>query len=170
VCDAGENVCNCDADCDFGVECFEAGQQVPNVEGAPGCCDDLVAIGCERAGPGGICEPCVGITTCSPCGDGACDPDENACNCAADCEPIRRCRGTPECVGRDAPIRCPGVWRCDPDALFNATERTADGCSYTCFEDLRQCQGNQDCFPGEECLMCLGMGCEMACMDPLSVQ
>ena len=97
VCDEGENVCNCGADCEFDVACFEAGQTLPNVEGAPGCCEGLVVIGCEQAAPPGLCRPCEGSTSCSPCGDGVCDPVENNCNCADDCEPIPRCQGSAEC-------------------------------------------------------------------------
>jgi hypothetical protein len=111
------------------------------------------------------------VTTCSDCGNDICDPAENSCNCPADCEPMRRCAATPDCLGRDAPIRCPGVWRCDPDQLFDATERTDDGCSYACFMDLNMCQGEQDCFPGEACVACPGDACNgSVCMDPDSLE
>ena len=170
VCGPGENLCNCDSDCDFEVECYEAGQQVPNVPDAPGCCGDLVAIGCDRAGPGGLCEPCEGSTTCSPCGNGVCDPAENNCNCPVDCQPVQRCVNTLECLQNEAAIDCGGVWRCDPDGLFNASDRSADGCSYTCFEDLSACVGDQDCFPGEVCRDCPPDACNgRVCMDPDSL-
>ena len=170
VCEDGENVCNCAADCNFGVECFEAGQRLPNVEGAPGCCGDLVPVGCDRAIPGGLCEPCIGFSTCSPCGNGVCDLDENNCNCPVDCEPIRQCQRTLECRQGDAPIDCGGVWRCDPGELFPSTERNADGCTYTCFEDLRGCVGDHDCFPGEVCRACPDGACDgNICVDPESL-
>ena len=149
------------------MACYEAGQAVPNVEGAPGCCEDLVIIGCEEAAPPGLCRPCEGSTSCSPCGDGVCDPVENNCNCPDDCEPVPRCRETAECRAGEPPIDCGGVWRCDPDELFVASVRTDNGCSFTCFENLSRCVGDQDCFPGETCRECPEGACEgRVCVEP----
>lgn len=138
---------------DMAPACAAAGESVPVVPGALPCCEGLEAISCDRPGPDGICpEGCAGAVICAACGDGVCGAGENACNCAIDCG--ARCAGTAECLGHPAPIRCLGLWRCDPDGAYPADARGVDGCDYTCIFNHTACDGDGDCAPPDVCLPC----------------
>ena len=133
--------------------CAAAGESVPVVPGALPCCAGLAAFPCDRPDANGVCPGgCAGAVVCAACGDGVCGAGENACNCALDCGAA--CGSTAECVGRPAPIRCVGVWRCDPDASYPADSRGVDGCDYTCLGTLPACNADGDCAPPDVCLPC----------------
>ncbi|MCB9550642.1 MAG: hypothetical protein H6705_01785 [Myxococcales bacterium] len=154
-------------------ECAGEGESVPVVPNAPPCCEGLEAISCDRPGPDGVCmEGCAGAVICADCGDGRCGPGENACNCALDCGAV--CRSTGECVDHPAPIRCVGLWRCDPDQSYPADARGDDGCDYTCIFNHPACDGDGDCAPPDVCLPCPIDGeCDGragVCGDPANVR
>lgn len=134
-------------------ECAGEGTSVPVIPDAPPCCAGLQAISCDRPDPDGVCmEGCAGAVICANCGDGRCGAGENACNCALDCG--ASCSATAECVDLPAPIRCVGLWRCDPDQSYPADSRGDDGCDYTCIFNHPACDGDGDCAPPDVCLPC----------------
>jgi hypothetical protein len=68
------------------AECVAEGDRGAVVPGAPPCCESLVKIGCDAPDPEDNCDLlCVGAFVCARCGDGACGPGENKCNCPTDC-------------------------------------------------------------------------------------
>jgi hypothetical protein len=82
ACNAGENLCNCPADCEFAVSCIEEGGQAGSGQE---CCPGLDSLDCTTGSP-----PLCGIAAggchqCADCGDGVCADNENACNCDEDC-------------------------------------------------------------------------------------
>jgi hypothetical protein len=83
----------------------------------------------ERSGAGAVC------------GDTACDPGEDSCNCPADCGP-------------PAAIEEAGV-TCD-DGLDNDCDGDTDCADITCAGDLACSCGNSLCEPGEDCNSCPG--------------
>ena len=84
TCGAGEDACNCPADC-AAAECVTEGATYPVVPGHLPCCDGLVAVGCSTPGADGACMLCAGASYCTACGDGSCGLGENVCRCPADC-------------------------------------------------------------------------------------
>ncbi len=78
----------CPAGCKDGVcimpECVGEGQSMPVYPGYE-CCEGLTAIDCGVPDGAGGCEPCVGASYCTKCGDGICKSPENECNCPLDC-------------------------------------------------------------------------------------
>lgn len=158
-------------------ECAGEGESVAVVPDAPPCCDGLEAIPCDmpndegNACPGG----CAGAVICADCGNGICGPGENPCNCALDCPaPGAACAETADCVDRPAPIRCLGLWRCDPDASYPSDARDESGCGYSCLGSLTGCDDDGDCVPPDTCIACpLDGGCEDrfgVCGDPANIQ
>jgi hypothetical protein len=163
VCGAGENACNCPADCS-GAECVAAGGVVPVVPNAPSCCAGLAPIGCDQPGADGQCPGgCEGASVCARCGDGACGAGENPCNCAQDCPADGMCRTTNDCVDHPAPIRCLGGWRCDPADARASDHQGDDGCNYTCLGALTACSAERPCPEGDRCAPCPVAG---ACDGP----
>ncbi|MDP6943994.1 MAG: hypothetical protein QF464_07580, partial [Myxococcota bacterium] len=82
ACNAGENLCNCPADCEFAVSCIEEGGQAGSGQE---CCPGLDSLDCTTGSP-----PLCGIAAggchqCADCGDGVCADNENPCNCEEDC-------------------------------------------------------------------------------------
>ena len=133
-------------------DCVPAGEATPVVPGAPPCCPGLIPIGCEA--PGDLaCEPCVGASICTACGDGECRDGENRCNCPFDCRDPRcddgselACDGLPpRCDGGVVAIR-DGCWVCADPATCRRWGEPG-------------CQGDDDCAPGERCDDCATSSC-----------
>jgi hypothetical protein len=81
------------------------------------------------------------------------------------------CRATPDCFEARPPLRCVGVWRCDPDDTHASSAPGADGCRYTCVTRLTPCgaAGGPTCPEGDACLPCpAGPQCGVpeVCVDP----
>jgi len=74
-----------DATLPDGAMCIPEGGSRAVVPTAPPCCPGLAYISCTVPGAGGECEPCVGSSFCTFCGDGTCKAPENECNCPDDC-------------------------------------------------------------------------------------
>jgi hypothetical protein len=150
--------------------CTPEGASYPVVPDALPCCPGLTPVGCEAPGPDGACPPgCAGVSYCTRCGDGACGPAENPCNCPADCVDDGLCGRTLECLEHPAPIRCVGAWRCDPARAVEADAYGDDGCNYTCTFGLPACepQGAPCPTPGDVCRPCPNAcDSEFVCMDP----
>ena len=70
-CDPGEDQCNCKSDCGAPPE-----TETSCSDGIDEDCD--TDTDCDD-------EDCLGDPACPYCGDGTCDPDEDQCNCSADC-------------------------------------------------------------------------------------
>ena len=132
-CDPGEDQCNCAADCG----------SPPSTETS---CTDGIDNDCDTDTD---CDDsdCLGDPACPYCGDGTCDPDEDQCNCSADC-------GTPPSTETDCDDGidndCGGGTDCDdsdcdgdpacPDCLPKGA---------ACTEDAECCSGN--CLPAGKC-------------------
>ncbi|GEM_PF-4104551 len=66
-------------------ECVGPGETAGVYPGAPACCPGLKALS-PAVMVNGECEFAMGAVTCSPCGNGICEPGwENKCNCPEDC-------------------------------------------------------------------------------------
>lgn len=81
------------------------------------------------------------------------------------------CRATPDCYDARPPLRCVGVWRCDPDDTHESSAPGPDGCRYTCVTRLTPCNaaGDSTCPEGDACLPCpAGPQCGVpeVCVDP----
>jgi hypothetical protein len=82
------------------------------------------------------------------------------------------CRATPDCFDARPPLRCVGVWRCDPDDTHASSAPGADGCRYTCVTRLTPCTADAEeptCPEGDACLPCpAGPQCGVpeVCVDP----
>lgn len=81
------------------------------------------------------------------------------------------CRATPDCFDARPPLRCVGVWRCDPDDTHESSAPGPDGCRYTCVTRLTPCSPTEasPCPPEDACLPCpAGPQCGVAavCVDP----
>lgn len=141
--------------------CTPEGESYPVVPGALPCCPGLTAIGCDAPDGDGVCPGgCAGAAFCTRCGDDACGPGENHCNCPEDC--AVGCARTRDCLDHPAPIRCPGVWRCDPDREVVASHYGDDGCNYTCTFELPACEpAGEPCADGDLCRPCPGAACDM---------
>lgn len=110
VCGLGETACNCAGDC--GTQCVPAGGARASGPDAPACCEGLSALPAHTAQPSGACDFDEEREICSACGDGACDPGENACNCPADCAPPCYGEGETRPTGLDddeVPACCEGL-------------------------------------------------------------
>jgi len=87
-CGIGENVCNCEQDCQ---PCVGEGGTIPVIPNPPECCEGLTLIPPKQPDIVGI----AGICT-AKCGNGVCDVDtESDYNCPSDCG---------ECVGEGGTI------------------------------------------------------------------
>ncbi len=95
TCDAGEDHCNCTADC--GLPTIEI-----CIDGVDNDCNgaiDCADTACCGVGPCGAC---------AFCGDGTCDPGEDLCGCPVDCGPIPA-----ESCTDGADNDCDGLADCD---------------------------------------------------------
>ncbi|MDD5026753.1 MAG: hypothetical protein PHH13_05285 [Candidatus Peribacteraceae bacterium] len=84
LCGAGENRCNCKADCP--MECLLEGETGSAVLNSLPCCEGLKGAPVSFPGPEGSCS--VSIMEqhiCIRCGNGECGKGENRCNCPEDC-------------------------------------------------------------------------------------
>ena len=115
LCGAAEDPCNCPADCGNAGVCIPGGQPIDiNDPASPGCCDGFFALSCDAPMMDGQCRfGCQEIFYCAECGNGACDDNENFCNCPNDCDaPEVECSETGEalsplgscCNLRDTPV------------------------------------------------------------------
>ncbi len=101
VCAAGESG-TCAADCPTGPvtppvqpACVSEGGSIAVVPNAPGCCTGLSQISCAAPSADGTCPPgCLGAQICANCGNRACGPGENNCNCPQDCPAERPASGS----------------------------------------------------------------------------
>ncbi len=85
--DVGSNFCAQSGPCclPYVDDCAGPGETVGIYPGAPTCCAGLDSLS-GASMVDGQCLPMVGAVTCSPCGNGVCEPIwENECNCAEDC-------------------------------------------------------------------------------------
>lgn len=114
VCTPPENQCNCPIDCG------------PPTITEVGLCTDGLDNDCD--GPTDCADPdCIGDPACL-CGNGACDPGENPCNCAVDCGPValNEVPGTTCTDGIDND--CDGPIDCaDPDCTTDPACLCGDG-------------------------------------------
>ena len=86
-CDPNEDSCNCEPDCG-----------TPPANEVPGAtCDDAVDNDCD--GDSDCDDPdCWGDSVCWICGNTRCDPNEDSCNCSADCGAPPDCDDIDECT------------------------------------------------------------------------
>lgn len=148
----------CSWKCDS--ECIGEGGSVPVAPGAKDCCPGLVKVPCDKPGPDGECQPCLGASICTYCGDGICGIGENSCNCSDDCGTClgagekffdfdtkgKCCEGlvpVSDCIPSGAGCAC-------PDCPCYICLPCGDG---ICEEFENECNCPQDC-KGE----CLGLG------------
>ena len=69
----------------FVGNCAGPGESVGVYPGAPSCCPGLASLP-NSVEVEGQCQPMLGAVTCSPCGNGVCNPEwENKCSCPEDC-------------------------------------------------------------------------------------
>jgi hypothetical protein len=83
ICGAGENKCNCPADCGQITACAKEGVIVLPYQS---CCAGLARIACS----GNYCHD-NGSGICAKCGNGICGLGEAAANCPADCFGAKTC-------------------------------------------------------------------------------
>ena len=112
---AGENVCNCPADCGS-TTCVTEGNKVFAYPGAAECCAGLteisvysVCIGPSSTNSSGLSSAPVAMpmtgAVCTKCGNGICGPGENQCNCPQDCGNFTSCAKEDE-IFSDANEQC----------------------------------------------------------------
>lgn len=80
----------CDAEpwtrCAAGRACHGAGETFSTRGGLGECCAALDDVSLQILGTGGSCSsPFLPMHLCTDCGDGLCEPPENACDCPEDC-------------------------------------------------------------------------------------
>lgn len=141
---------------DQGTDCVPAGGSIPVIPGAPVCCAGLQNIGCDRPDPAGVCPGgCEGASICADCGDGACGPGENHCNCPADCMAPGRCDDgslpvcqiePPICQPHEERAVIAGCWLCVNPATCRPWGQPG-------------CAADADCAPGERCDDCASSSC-----------
>jgi hypothetical protein len=76
----------------FYGRCLQEGEMFEAKEGS--CCEGLVHLAIAEPGepgepdlpPGCVMKAPPSVKVCTLCGNGACGPGENRCNCPADCE------------------------------------------------------------------------------------
>ncbi len=153
-CGAGEDACNCPADCHAVVGCVDAGQPVDLSPGHPQCCPNLVVNSGAGPNPDGSC-PLGGVGAswvCLAVGDGNCGAGENICNSHADCV------AAPPCSATGATVEPVGGSCCDPAAVMigDAFPDAANNCQPG--QGLLFCAlcGNGVCEPGENMCSCGG--------------
>ncbi len=151
--------------------CVAEGDSAPVIQDSPECCPGTAPIPCDQPGANGVCpQGCAGAFICAQCGNNECGPGENACNCPEDCADNGQCRQTSECFDHGAPIRCQGVWRCDPGNALPSDNQGDDGCNYSCVAGLEGCNPNDpQCAEGDLCRPCpFAESCQaqFVCLDP----
>ncbi|HOI97116.1 MAG TPA: hypothetical protein PLA19_01270 [Candidatus Pacearchaeota archaeon] len=106
ICGAGENKCNCPADCDVKVNCAKEGEIAywnTNTSNINQCCSGLTAI--MDCSPTVACSKSAN-SICTYCGNSVCGKGENAYNCPADCNDCvigfkaNECCGCPQKISR----------------------------------------------------------------------
>lgn len=164
--------CETPRDCAEGEICLE-GLCVPDAPwmcgGAEDCADRPAPIRCvgewgcdpeethlaDYRDPDGCVYNCAEV-----CGDGPPCAEGEICVDGSCVEaPPAMCEAHEECLDHNPPIRCEGVWRCDPQHRNPADARGEDGCDYTCEFNLRPCNVDEECPPSDYCAPCEGEGC-----------
>ena len=107
------------------------------------CCEGLASIGNLFMDDTG---QCIGVSDgsfiCAKCGNAACGPGENECNCARDCAAGVECTVASDCIDNDWLVDCYGYWGCSADG------QCTEACGPPC--------GNNRCEPdrGESAQSC----------------
>lgn len=126
--------------------CVTEGETMPVYPGFE-CCIGLVAI--NPTTPDLNCEPLLGASICSKCGNGTCEQWENYCNCPEDCE-ASECRDENYgCTIDDTPC-CEGLIEVP---LAGLDESTGLCIAATCGSVCRPC-GNGVCDASENVCSC----------------
>ncbi len=141
------------------AECTGEGEFAAVVPGAPPCCEGLEPIGCDAPVEGECSpDPCVGAVVCARCGDGACGPGENLCNCAEDC-------------GRRACDEGPLVCAAEPPVCEEGSVLAVQGGCWVCVNPATcrpwgepGCAADADCGNAELCDGCGSSSCPF-CAD-----
>ena len=144
-CKSPENKCNCPVDC-YEDMCVPAGQSyhvTPETKDYE-CCEGSSHIAVAYVIDNGrMCSMNQEWSLCSECGNGACEPWENICNCHADCtaEEDSACPPGCECdpYGNVACTEeaCPTGCVCEGEDLYCPTDRCPEGC--VCSDDTVTC-------------------------------
>ncbi|MBU1432142.1 hypothetical protein KKF91_16525 [Myxococcota bacterium] len=121
-------------------------------------CDPEGAQLADFRAPDGCIYTCA--TAPEPCVDDAACPRGQACVEGVCVEAPLVCEIHEDCADHPAPIRCVGVWRCDPQHRSYADARGEDGCDYTCEFNLRPCADDAQCPPTDVCAPCVGDACQ----------